>query len=294
MKLVSRAQWGARAYRTPGGATRYSGARAGVKVHYLGTPYSDRPHDQCAAYVRSLQASHMDGNGWSDIGYSFVVCTHGYVYEGRGLARRNSANGSTSLNERHYAVCGLVGSSGLTQPTDAQLHGIRDAIEYCRASGPAGGEIRGHRDGYSTSCPGGPLYAWVQAGAPRPGGSTPAPRPDVPSVPTPRKKTKMALVCKTVPNVVGDDSATPFTAVPGRAFVNVSADYVPPGEQVRVRIDVADGNGKWIQVNELRDLASGEIGWLELAQPERTRVVSVKRLSHPHAVVDACLHFPEA
>jgi hypothetical protein len=168
MDLITRSAWGARSYRTPSGAIPYAGRPRGVKVHYLGTAYSDRPHAQCAGYVRQLQASHMDGNGWSDIGYSFVVCSHGPVYEGRGLRRRNSANGGTSLNEEHYAVCALLGSSGLTQPPDAQLHGIRDAIEYCRTKGPAGSEIKGHRDGYATACPGGPLYTWVRGGAPRP------------------------------------------------------------------------------------------------------------------------------
>lgn len=168
MKLVTRAQWGARAYRTPNGATPYSQARRGVKLHYLGTPYTDRPHDKCDDYVRQLQAQHMDGNGWSDVGYSFLVCTHGYVHEGRGLKRRNSANGSTSLNEQDYAVLLLVGSSGLTEPTDAQLDGARDAIEYCRKEGPAGDWLGGHRDGYATACPGDAVYAWVKAGAPRP------------------------------------------------------------------------------------------------------------------------------
>ncbi|MFD9211582.1 hypothetical protein ACFVY9_00400 [Streptomyces sp. NPDC059544] len=182
MKLVTRAAWGARAYRTPNGATPYSRARRGVKVHYLGSAYEDRPHTACAAYVRKLQDSHMDGNGWSDIGYSFLVCTHGYVYEGRGLKRRNSANGNTSLNEQDYAVCALLGSSGLTKPTDAQLHGIRDAIDYCRIEGPAGTWIGGHRDGYATACPGDVLYAWVKKGAPRPA-SAPTPSQPAPTAP---------------------------------------------------------------------------------------------------------------
>lgn len=168
MKLVTRAQWGARDYRLPNGATLYSQPRRGVKLHYLGSAYSDRAHDLCDDYVRQIQAQHMDGNGWSDIGYSFLVCTHGYVYEGRGLRRRNSANGSTTLNDENYAVCLLVGSSGLTRPTDAQLHGARDAIDYCRKEGPAGTWLGGHRDGYATSCPGDPIYAWAKAGAPRP------------------------------------------------------------------------------------------------------------------------------
>lgn len=181
MKLVPRSQWGARAYRTPNGATPYSRARRGVKLHYLGTAYTDRTHDKCAAYVRQLQAQHMDGNGWSDIGYSFVVCTHGYVYEGRGLKRRNSANGNTTLNDQDYAVLLMVGSSGLTEPTDAQLDGARDAIDYCRSEGPAGTWLGGHRDGYATACPGEAVYAWVKAGAPRPKTTAPAAKPPAPA-----------------------------------------------------------------------------------------------------------------
>lgn len=185
LKLVSRSQWGARAYRTPNGATPYSRARRGVKLHYLGTAYSDRPHDRCDDYVRQIQAQHMDGNGWSDIGYSFVVCTHGYVYEGRGLKRRNSANGNTTLNEQDYAVLLMVGSSGLTRPTDTQLDGARDAIDYCRKEGPAGTWLGGHRDGYATACPGDAIYAWVKAGAPRPkAASTPSAPPKEDTMPS--------------------------------------------------------------------------------------------------------------
>jgi hypothetical protein len=191
LKLVTRSQWGARPYRTPNGATPYSRPRRGVKLHYLGTPYTDRTHDRCDDYVRQIQAQHMDGNGWSDIGYSFVVCTHGYVYEGRGLKRRNSANGSTALNDQDYAVLLMVGSSGLTRPTDDQLDGTRDAIEYCREKGPAGAWIGGHRDGYATSCPGDVIYAWVKKGAPRPASSTPAPAP---TAPTPAQETDMPSV----------------------------------------------------------------------------------------------------
>ncbi len=180
MKLVSRAAWGARGYRLPSGATLYaSSRRRGVKLHYLGSAYSDRAHDKCDDYVRSLQASHMDGNGWSDIGYSFVVCTHGYVYEGRGLRRRNSANGNTTLNEQDYAICLLVGSSGLTTPTAAQLNGARDAIDYCREEGPAGTWLGGHRDGYATSCPGDAVYAWAKKGAPRPNATAPSEEDDM-------------------------------------------------------------------------------------------------------------------
>jgi peptidoglycan hydrolase-like protein with peptidoglycan-binding domain len=44
-------------------------------------------------------------------------------------------------------------------------------------AGDAGNEIKGHRDGYSTDCPGPKLYAWVKAGAPRPGSTSPSSPP---------------------------------------------------------------------------------------------------------------------
>ncbi|MEU8776290.1 peptidoglycan-binding protein [Streptomyces sp. NPDC048606] len=179
MQFITRAQWGARPSRYP---LAYIGSTRGVKIHYEGTYVPEslgRPdaHGQCAARVRSIQASHLANReeDYSDVAYNALVCPHGYVFEGRGAHRKTGANGTAALNVGHYAVCALLGSSGLTEPTAAQLAGLRDAIEWLREDGDAGDEIRGHRDGYATACPGGPLYAWVQRGAPRPGGGTGTP-----------------------------------------------------------------------------------------------------------------------
>ncbi|WP_285780373.1 peptidoglycan recognition family protein [Microtetraspora sp. NBRC 13810] len=141
-----------------------------MKVHYTGgrvDPALATDHGRCDDAVRGVQNGHMDGNGWADIGYSMVVCPHGYVFMGRGPLVLPSANGA-GLNSGHYAVLGLVGASGLTRPSDAMLNGIVDAVEYLRDKGNAGREIKGHRDGYATACPGDALYAWVRRGAPRP------------------------------------------------------------------------------------------------------------------------------
>jgi hypothetical protein len=167
LKLVTRAQLGWPASAAPSQITA-----KGVKVHYEGAPVSVRlldDHAACIAEWKSIRASHLANTveNYSDVAYNFAACPHGYLLEGRGLRKRTGANGNQTLNVAHYAIVGLVGSSGLTKPTDDMLHAIRDGIELLRANG-AGNEIKGHRDGYATACPGEPLYAWVKAGAPRP------------------------------------------------------------------------------------------------------------------------------
>lgn len=179
MQFVPRAQWGAAPSKYKLVAVE---STRGVKVHYEGTAVPSSladDHGRCAPRMRALQASHLADpkEDYSDIAYTAVVCPHGWVFEGRGAHRKTGANGNPTLNAGHYAVCAMLGDSGLTEPSAAQLHGLRDAIEWLRAEGGAGPEIQGHRDGYATSCPGGPLYAWVQAGAPRPGDAAPAPQP---------------------------------------------------------------------------------------------------------------------
>jgi hypothetical protein len=166
MKLVHRASWGA----PTTSPAQYIQSTKGVKIHYLGTPYTSRDHAQCDDQIRAIRAAHLKSpEGYSDIAYNALVCEHGHVFEGRGLHKKTGANGNQTLNSQHYAVCALLGSSGFTKPTDAMLNGLVDAIEWLRREGDAGPEVKGHRDGHPTACPGNALYAWVSAGAPRPG-----------------------------------------------------------------------------------------------------------------------------
>lgn len=166
MKFVSRAEWGARA-----GSSSTSITPVGVAVHWEGPHMGTPEHGSCAGIVRGFQAFHMDTNGWADIAYSAVVCPHGYVFEGRGPGHRTAANGTNDGNQRFYAVC-FMGGEGDTF-TDEAKDGINDAIEWL-----GGGEITGHRDHTETACPGDEIYAWVQSGHPRAGGTDPEPLPE--------------------------------------------------------------------------------------------------------------------
>ena len=177
MKLVTRAMLG-----WPPSAAPTQTTTRGVKVHYEGTPVSRTlltDHAACITEWKAIRASHLanTAEGYSDVAYNYAACPHGYLLEGRGIGKRTGANGNQTLNIAHYAIVGFVGSSGLTEPTDAMLTAIRDGIDLLRQNG-AGSEIKGHRDGYATACPGEPLYAWVQKGAPRPT-TTPAPEDDM-------------------------------------------------------------------------------------------------------------------
>jgi len=165
VKLVTRAQWGARP-RGDGAATPFD--PQGVAVHWEGAGWTfPWDHATCDDKVRSIQAYHMDGRGWSDIAYNFLACPHGYVFEGRGLNRRSAANGDYDVNTKWYAVQCMWGTrSGPV--TDDLLTAARDAIDYCRSQGGAGDALRGHRDLKQTDCPGDQLYTWAHSGAPRP------------------------------------------------------------------------------------------------------------------------------
>lgn len=203
MAMISRSDWGA---RSPRGSYTTLTRTKGTKVHFVGNRVDPRlvdDHDRCLALMRQIQSWHMDGNGWSDFAYNLAVCPHGDLLMGRGPGHMSAANGE-GLNRDHYAVLGMLGSTGLTDPTDAMLGGILDAIQLLRDKGGAGKEIKGHRDGYSTDCPGGPLYAWVRAGAPRP--STTAP-----PIPSPAEEEQM-------PEIVSLGLSAEVTVPPNVAY----------------------------------------------------------------------------
>ncbi|MGC5009733.1 peptidoglycan recognition protein family protein [Streptosporangium sp. DT93] len=200
--MVTRAGWGAQ--RPTRALTPLPRAR-GVKVHYTGGQVSPKivtDHAICLQLMRTFQHQHQRVNGWSDFAYNLAACPHRRLLEGRGLGIMSAANGE-GQNSGHYAILALVGSAGFTRPTDDLLHAVRDGIELLRKHG-AGTEIKGHRDGYATSCPGGPLYAWIQRGAPRPAAAAAKPKPKPPAKPTPKSTPTEALVKKLPTLRLGD------------------------------------------------------------------------------------------
>jgi hypothetical protein len=150
MRIVPRSEWGARA---PRAVTRITLPTPRLWVHH--TAGSERG----AAGMRSIQDFHMDGRGWNDIAYSFVVDdADGTIYEGRGAG---VAGGHTEGdNSRSHAIC-VMGNFQDRAPHPRTLQSIVELARHGRDVGWWVPTLGGHRDapGASTACPGGQLYA---------------------------------------------------------------------------------------------------------------------------------------
>lgn len=138
-----------------------------VIVHHTVTANDERDP---AARMRAIHAFHVKGNGWSDIGYNFVVDQAGRIYEGRA-----GGAGSTGEDGAGRGVIGAhadghnTGSVGVAilgtftddraTPSDAALDAVAAVAAWklgSRGIDPlASGTLIGHRDVVATGCPGG-------------------------------------------------------------------------------------------------------------------------------------------
>lgn len=89
-------------------------------------------------------------NGYSGIGYHFVIRKNGEIYEGRPL----NTIGAHCLgyNNCSVGVC-FEGNFEIEKLTDKQIKSGNELINYIKGIYP-NAEIKGHRDLYATACPG--------------------------------------------------------------------------------------------------------------------------------------------
>lgn len=103
----------------------------------------------------------MDKNGWSDIGYSFLIGGDGRVYEGRGW-------GVVGAHTRGYNSNGVafsfLGDFSLNAPNAKMLDAANKLIQCGIAKGMISRSysLHGHRDANCTACPGNALYDIVK------------------------------------------------------------------------------------------------------------------------------------
>lgn len=149
MQYITRSEWEAR----PPKSTRAISTPKGIAVHYTADP-SPVFHHSCAHVVSAIQDYHMDIKGWVDIAYSWIVCPHGFIYEGRSWGIRTAAQGTTFGNDYYHAVCWLGG------PNDIPSGVALDSISVVIREAP-GTEVRPHSWFKITGCPGDFLRNWI-------------------------------------------------------------------------------------------------------------------------------------
>lgn len=161
----------------PATAASYGPCTNGLVVHYDGSRQglAGKDHDACRLYWRNTRRFHMSSaRNWADIGYSFAVCPHGVVMEGRGWQKQQAAQpGGNST----WTSCTFM-SGDDEKPTAAQVNAFRELRAWLRGKG-LGAAISYHGRFIDTSCPGDTLRGMVISGALA---GAPSKEDDLPSV----------------------------------------------------------------------------------------------------------------
>ncbi len=120
-----RAEWGARATSTSAGST----VKLAV-VHHSASS-NDYSPAEVPGVLRSIQAYHMDGRGWSDMAYNFVVDKYGGIWEGRGGGIDRPIIGAHAMGFNTNSVGVMViGDYTKAQPTAAALESVSQVIGW--------------------------------------------------------------------------------------------------------------------------------------------------------------------
>ncbi|NXV81071.1 PGRP2 amidase, partial [Atlantisia rogersi] len=159
--IVPRCMWGARPYRgTPRLLTLPLGA---IYIHHTFIPSVPcRTFSACSRDMRSMQHFHQDIRGWDDIGYSFVVGSDGYIYQGRGWTWVGAH--TKGYNSKGYGV-GYVGDFSVTPPDEDTIALVRDELLPCAVKTgklQQNYTLRGHRQMGHTDCPGNSLFQEIE------------------------------------------------------------------------------------------------------------------------------------
>lgn len=174
-RIYSRSEWGA---QPPRQAYRHERATH-LAIHHTATTSAGAADtwDECAAAVRAIQDFHMNTREWIDIGYNYLVCQTGALFQGR-----EDDNPTRDVVAAHDGYNdGSVGTAGLgyfhppenQQPTPSLIESFVDLFawlaqrrridpqgsSYYAGYGQAFRNIYGHRDIKATACPGDLFYA---------------------------------------------------------------------------------------------------------------------------------------
>lgn len=168
LKVFSRTTWTSQP--TPASLPNLQPLRITLHHTFISpTPSANATQAQERDRMRLLYSSHVNGNGWSDIGYHFIIMPSGRVYEARSERKRGAHD---VINDGlGIAFDGVYTSQTITSAQYesavelctrlCKRYGITDPVTPVSTTTADFGtrslpRIIGHRDRVSTECPGSP------------------------------------------------------------------------------------------------------------------------------------------
>jgi len=97
---------------------------------------------------------HVEDNGWSDVGYHFIITLDGVVHFGREVERPGAH--VRGHNSDSIGVCYIGGmDADMKEAKDTRTEEQKEALVdlLCELKDTYGAEIYGHRDFSSKECP---------------------------------------------------------------------------------------------------------------------------------------------
>jgi hypothetical protein len=174
--VVSRSVWGAGLGLSDGQI--YIGTPTFVTVTHLIIHHgaSSNTSSNWAGVVAAYFDYHVNSNGWSDIGYNYLVAPDGTLFVGRGGGENVQGAHMCSKNQNTMGVC-MIGNYVSENPTTASVDKLVKILAWkasVNSINPLGSSnlanygfslanVCGHQDGCggpsSTECPGNMLWA---------------------------------------------------------------------------------------------------------------------------------------
>jgi hypothetical protein len=127
-----------------------------ISIHCSATRPSWMAHNSLPDKLAEIRRWHVDENGWSDVGYHFVMDRDGSIIVARPLDRTGAL--IRGFNKRKVGIC-LIGGHGGSERDDfldnftaAQEASLRDFIQDMKGKlGPL--KVSGHNQYANKACP---------------------------------------------------------------------------------------------------------------------------------------------
>lgn len=114
-----------------------------------------------ALHLDKVRKSHVNGNGWADIGYHYIVDRAGRVWEGRPIRYQGA---HVRNNNEHNIGVMTLGNFDNQSPTQQQLNALFDTVKRLkRQHNIPAGDIKSHQEINATACPGRNLQRHMDA-----------------------------------------------------------------------------------------------------------------------------------